>query len=448
MSVAEEDKRLFACTVSPDRMSVRLAIDATVNSGKELTKNNIMKELARLGVNYGLLHDIIDAAVECYNNFGEGEEGAVIARGKEPAPGSDGRTECLLRNPEYKVLIDQHGAINFKEIDTIPRINKGQPILRLIPSTKGRDGADVFGKSVPARDGKPAALPRIPNAAPDPHDPNVLISMTNGCAVLKNGTIEISMCHEIKGDVDFSSGNIHFEGAVKIYGDVKACFEINTKGNVEIDGTVEDAIVRAGGDVTVKGGFVGKGKGLIEAAGNVRVGFIRNQTIKSEGNIYVMKESVDSRLCSNSRIYVAGKRLGLAGGAAFAREGMELSALGTDGEIKTEIALGSDPEIKKNIDAINGQMEQLKSKKAYCANKLKEIQDARKKSVALFQKMISTMEAIMDQEATIDLAMQELIKSKGQLEKKNKICLAPKIKVYGEIYPGVTLLCNGFKRTL
>jgi uncharacterized protein (DUF342 family) len=42
---------------------------------------------------------------------------------------------------------------------------------------------------------------------------------------------------------------------VFIGGDVKSGFSVKTKNDVEVGGVVEDAVIEAGGNVTLKAGF-------------------------------------------------------------------------------------------------------------------------------------------------------------------------------------------------
>ena len=129
-----------------------------------------------------------------------------------------------------------------------------------------------------------------------------MVSQIDGCVSFKRNTVELSSLLEIPGDVDFSTGNIRFEGSVKIHGDVRSGFEVSADGSIEIDGAVENAILRAKGDITVKGGFVGTGKGLIQSDENVTVGYVRNQQIECNGSIFIRKEAVSCRLSSHDKI--------------------------------------------------------------------------------------------------------------------------------------------------
>ena len=63
---------------------------------------------------------------------------------------------------------------------------------------------------------------------------------------------------------------------------------------------VEDSIIKSKGNVLVKGGFIGSGKGKIEADGDVTVYFAENQTIVAN-NVKILREAVGLyNLCKNT----------------------------------------------------------------------------------------------------------------------------------------------------
>jgi len=62
--------------------------------------------------------------------------------------------------------------------------------------------------------------------------------------------------------VDFVTGNIFFNGNVVVCGTVLDGFEIKADGDIIVSKIVESATLTAGRDVIVKGGVLGRGKGL------------------------------------------------------------------------------------------------------------------------------------------------------------------------------------------
>jgi len=446
--VQKSTKKPFGFIVSQDKLSVHLFIRKDHETENKIRVADIAQALKDMGIKYGIDHEAVENAVTLYNDFGIEEEGAVIAKGESPVNGEDGRIEWLVKKPQFSLKTKDDDTVDFKDVSMFTAVKKGQPILRMTPASSGRKGVDVFGTSVPARQGREINFPSINNTEISKGDPHLLASKINACVILKGNTVELSAVHEVMGDVDLSTGNIRFEGSVIVRGDVKSGFEIHSKGNVEIGGLVEDATIVADGDVNVKGGFLGEGKGVIRSGGQVHLKFIRNQKVEAIKAIYISNEALNSNLYSHEKIYVASKRLGLAGGFACAINGMQLGSLGSETEVKTEIYLGTNPEIRKLLDIISGQLEPLEKRSAQLANELKEIENAKKKSKYLFEKLIEKMEKVMEEKMNIDEKISKLLKRRINIEKENKICAEPQLRVNGEIYPGVTLLFNSFRREI
>ncbi len=442
-----ETESVMSCRVSPDKLSANLILKPQVDPLHNLTCGEIKNELKRIGVSYGIEEAILEGAVEFYNEYKD-EEDVIIAKGQPPKHGKAGKAGYLVKRPQMNVAINSDGSMNFREVNTITRISKGQPVYHVLPPVPGVDGMDVYGKPIKAREYDQTQLPVIKNTEKNPAKPNQLVSTLDGCVVFKENSIELTKYHIIRGNVDFSSGNVRFDGPIKVTGDVKAGFEVHSKGCIEIDGTVEDALITTDGDVCVKGGFVGTGKGAIRAKGDVRLRFVRNQSVEAGESIIVAKEALDCKLSARRKIYVAGKGLGLAGGYAFAIEGMELSALGSETEVKTEIQVGSDPKIKDAIDALMSEIEQFNTKSVLLQKQLMEIEMAKKKSKNLFERLIEKMEKVMEVKMTLDMKIEELKKKKLMLEQDMPVCLQPIVRIQGETYPGVLMSFHSFKRII
>ncbi len=434
--------------IAPDRMAAYLEIRNDIDTPGELSVGHVLDALARLGVTEGIQRDIIDATIEFFNEFGEGEEGAEIARGTPPKNGADGRVERLVTVPSAGPKQNKNGTIDFRETGTIVPVKKGRPLVRIIPPGKGEDGHDVYGNVLKAKSGTPATVPQTENTTCHRGDPGVLVAAIDGSVVFAGGEMRVSACHCVAGHVDYATGNIRFQGTVKIGGDVKAGFTVEATGDIEVGGTVEDAVVKGGGDVTVTCGFVGSGKGVVEAGRCVRVGFVRNQTVRAGGDILVGGEAFNSTLTTQRRLLINGKGMGLRGGRAFAARGMELSNLGTEAEVKTVVELGCDAETWKSITQWEERIAVLKKKSALYHNQLTEIENAKKKSKQLFEKLIEKMETVMEEKTAVDDQLRTLQARLKKLEHDKGVYRTPRLAVAGSTYPGVVLAILGFTKSV
>ncbi len=117
----------------------------------------------------------------------------------------------------------------------------------------------------------------------------------------------------IENDVDFETGNIDFNGSVIIKGGVKAGFVVKAVGDITVKEIVEDALIDSQGNVILKGGFVGYGKGELTTQGDAVIEFAENQKIYAGGDVKVSDSLLHCSVEVDGKIFVMGKR-GVVGG--------------------------------------------------------------------------------------------------------------------------------------
>ena len=88
-------------------------------------------------------------------------------------------------------------------------------------------GIDIFGNKI---DFLPVnAFFQVGNNITISEDKLSLIANIDGCLFIKSGVLHVDDVYQIRGDVDFHTGNIDFNGDVIIGGDVKSGFQIISK---------------------------------------------------------------------------------------------------------------------------------------------------------------------------------------------------------------------------
>jgi uncharacterized protein (DUF342 family) len=180
----------------------------------------------------------------------------------------------------------------------------------------------------------------------------------------------------------------------------------------------------------------------------VHIGFVRNQSVEARGTICIAREAVDGKLYAHKKIQILSKGLGLAGGSAFAIEGMDVGCCGTERETPTLIQLGSDPRIRKILATLDAEMDKIKKASLALDNQLREIQQAKKKSKDLFEGLIQRMEKVMETKSDLDIKLRELQKKKAEVEKNDTVCPNPVLRVSGDIFPGVVMQFHDIRRTI
>jgi len=323
-----------------------------------LTAEDAFKALKAKGVENGILED------EIQRIFRDAvfEQEVLVARGTPPVQGEDGKIEYYFKTSrEMRPKEDEDGRIDYREISFLENVKQGDKLCRKIPATSGRAGISVTKKPIPPQEGRTALLPQGPNTEIAPADSDLLIAAGNGCVTINQAKlVEVQPKLEIKGDVDFSTGNINFVGALVINGDVKAGFKVAVSGDLEINGTVEDAEVRCGGNALLKMGFTGHNKGLVTTAGDLTVKFAQNQQIQCEGNLYLGGELMHCDTKVGGDVIASGRKGAIIGGQVQARGSVEVCQLGSINFTPTVIEAGCNFKALERKQEIRQELEKIK----------------------------------------------------------------------------------------
>ncbi len=329
--------------VRDDKMAASILVHPPCEGGSMPKEQEILDMLRARGVVYGILHQRISELVRNFSNNKYPEEPVVIAEGVAARNGENGYVK-LLFNTETSLKPQQNpdGSVDYKNINIINTVVEKQKLAELVPPTSGVAGKNISGQTLPCIDGTAARLPVGQNTIIDPDNPNVLLSATDGFVRYFNSTIEVSEGLIIPGNVDFSTGHIKYGKNVVINGDVKSGFNVECGGDLQVNGTIEDSKITIGGNLLCRMGFVGQGKGLIDAKGDVNLNFTKNQIIKSRQNINIAKEAINSTIFARKTITVHGKPLSVAGGLLTAGESISIYTVGNQSGIKTVLEVGVD----------------------------------------------------------------------------------------------------------
>lgn len=341
--------------VSKDFLHASIKLPKQPSDAEPVTEEEIRSELAAKEVTYGLLDDIIaDVAAR-----GLVDETVEVAHGDDPVPGDDAKLEFLFEtNPDHAPKTDKEGLIDYHEVNFVQGVTENQTLVRKTLPTEGSPGKGVNGESVSAAPGKDVRLPKGPNT--DESDDGLeLIATANGAAILLDGNVTVRDVVTISGDVDFSTGNIHSPGAVKITCDVKAGFKVTAEGDIEISGSVEDAEVTSDSNVFINGSFSGRGDGLVRAAGCVTVQRVRNQRIIAGKDIILGGNALNANLEAGERIIMNSASGSLIGGEATAEKEIRVPVLGSEVWTETILRVGSSIQLKEELKRIAEEVERL-----------------------------------------------------------------------------------------
>lgn len=434
-------------TIGPSQMraTVRIAKPDPQAETPEVTVYDVLDELRAGGVVFGINREAIESLLAGQR----WDEYVQVAKGVDPLRGEAGRVEYTFDTSPPKPQEMEDGKVNLRDIGLIHVVQEGQVLARLIPPKSGIEGTTVTGHEIPAQAGAEAVIKAGKNTCFADGNPHELLAQVTGSVSLVNGAINVERTFIVTGDVDFSTGNIDFPGDVLIYKDVKCGFRVKAGGKIEVRGVVEDALLEAGGDVLVKGGFEGTGRGLIRSNGNVQVKFIENQTIEAAGSVFIAISSLNARITSGDTIWL-NKGVGVVRGGRLCAQGwIVIKVAGNTSYTPTLLEILQEgkinPELeKKELDVTLLQLELARTRLALSLLLRKKPVDREEKKELEAEKvkLCERLEAIrVDLEAAI-VKLKEF--KSGLPAARSTGC----VQILQKAYPGVRVVIGSLKYVL
>ncbi|MCB1170232.1 MAG: DUF342 domain-containing protein [Leptospiraceae bacterium] len=224
----------------------------------------------------------------------------TVARGTPMTPGVNGTFHRLVRKVD-KVKLTEDGKADFRNIQKFVTVEKGQPVVEIIPETQGKPGHNLYGEEIPAEPPEPA--PRKPgkniSLMPGSHQ---YIARIHGVYVDDGKIIDISPELLVEGNAGLETGNIEYDGNVRILGNIERGTQVLVGGNLFVGGTVESGHLKVAGDMEVQQGINTARQGTLQCAGNIHSTYIENSVIICDGSIQVQKSILSSYVISHDDI--------------------------------------------------------------------------------------------------------------------------------------------------
>jgi hypothetical protein len=360
-------------SVSPDKMKAQVTFHPPGEGGKHPSPAQARELLRENKITYGVMEEELKNALAQCAQGGYPDQPVVIAEGTPPLNGENGKIDFLFNlETSLKPKVNPNGTVDYKNVELVVSVSKGQELARLIAPTKGAPGRDILGRPAPAVDGVAAKLPIGTNTAQSPSDPAVLVAATDGNVAYNGTAVEIREGFFVKGNVDFSTGNIKYAKSVVVGGDIASGFKVDCGGDLQVTGTIEDAEAVVGGNVLCKMGFVGQGKGIIDAKGDVNLAFMKNQIVKCRQNVVIAKEALNCTIFARKTITIHGNPVSIAGGKMMARDCITAYSIGNAGGIKSIIEVGTDFVLIEDLQKTDAQLAEI------AENRSKLLQTCRK----------------------------------------------------------------------
>lgn len=246
--------------ISEDQMSASIKIEAP-HSGAIPSVKNCLKLLNQQGVQRGISTKRIALLMKQASDASPGTEFTEqVAKGLPARKGKSSFVKPLVPNALERVLqpkLDADGKADMRNLGEISCVQANQAVARNMPPSKGRNGYTVTGEPLQAEAGEWKDFKLGKNTEVSKKDKNLIIASVTGQPKFEDGKMTVDDTFESKG-VNVGTGNIDYDGAVIVNGDVKESMIVVAKGDITINGFVESATIRAGGDIIITEGAMGK----------------------------------------------------------------------------------------------------------------------------------------------------------------------------------------------
>jgi uncharacterized protein len=432
-------------SVSDDQMEGYLSLGVPEGI-EELSVNDVVYKLLEFGIEKGIDEDLIGKLIQSHQPVHK----AVVAQGRQRVNGRDAQVRMLIDTDETpRPLINEDGSVDFKNINLIKVVDKDQIIAVKTPATPGENGYTVTGRVLATRPGEDVLLPRGKNTYAS-EDGLSLYSALIGNVYQDGDFLHVENVYVVRGNVDFSTGNISYPGDVVINGDVKADFSVHTEGNIIVRGTVEAAeIVSTGGNVEIKKGIIGtqkEKKAKVVADGSVKALFIQEGVVSAGKDVEVGSYIMNSAIHAENEVRAMRDRGLIAGSSVFSGSCVRVKNIGSMSDTRTVIKVGRiiKDEVNVKFQQLEEEVKVIEEEDKLLHKRL-DFLDLLKKRLPHFPpEKEKELAGLLEKLKKLGLIKDETLKERDSFHSKfyDQFDKERKIYVLQSIWPGVLVGIN------
>jgi len=358
--------------ISEDSMKAEVQVEPPRPGGAPVNREMIVSALSENNVTKGIDEEAILALLRT----GNAGHSRITAWGEAPIKGRRERHECLFiteRGKPWKEL--NGGRIDLKELNFIQNKKSGEILTRYIPAKPSINGFDVLGTVIPAEPPDEEILLEAGDGTSRSEDG--FIAEIDGNVRLEDGVITVEPAVTVK-EVNFSTGNIDFDGSVTVEGTVADGFTVQATGDIQVGKTVGRGQLYAGRNLVLQAGFAGDGEGFCKVGGSLYSKFLEGAKAEVTGDLIVSEAVLHSEIEVNGNLILLEGRGEITGGTAMVGGGISCKRIGNVYAGSTRIFVGCSPEklntyfklggtlktIREESDEMERQLDYLKSRPA------------------------------------------------------------------------------------
>jgi uncharacterized protein (DUF342 family) len=432
---------LMNCEHEDNEMKGILVVNPPGPGGADLSFEEVVQFLKSNGIVFGVDEKIVQDFIDKprYN------EKVEVAFGAEPQHGADAKIQYFFDTSLKFKPKEIDGRVDFKSLNTIHNVLKGEDLAKKEPLGKGIPGRTVTGKMIPARDGKDIQFD-MGNNVELSRDGLRVISTADGQVLLQKGKISVETVMVIPGDVGVATGDINSFGSVIVKGNVEDGYTVKSAGNVEIMGNVGKSTIETPGDIIVHQGINGNGGGSVHAGQNLWSKFVQNANVQCGAYVIVSDGIIHSHITANKKVLCKGKRAKIVGGHIVAAEEINAVTLGAVNAGETLLEVGFDPKAKEELKNLTDTKETLE--KNY--DELEVNYQGLEKTKRIRKKLPDDKERqLVELQKALLLNKEEIKKVDRQIEKKQEYLDSlrhmGRVSAAKSVYPGVKVIYPGLR---
>lgn len=349
---------IIKASISRDRARAEISIYPGINSNKVFSDKDIVMILRdRWRFAYPCIKKRVLAEFASHYRRGMIVEKIPVVEGQPVVNGKDAIVRILFERPSQQPTLLSNGNVDYKNFTNFIIVKEGDLLIKRTPPTAGTKGFDVTGEDINPLPGKDRIIVAVEGVDVD-EEKTEYRARYGGHVVFTGNAISVLPLLYIGGNVDYGTGNINFDGTVRIAKDVLAGFCVSAD-DIIIEGINENAMLIASNSINIKVGIkgmkTGGSKGYVKAGTDVVTGYSENSRISAKGSIEIKKYCFNSILSAN-RIFTSSKTAIVAGGVLRAFSIIHLHNAGTKGTNDMLLEVGTSQDTEDRTAMIRAEL--------------------------------------------------------------------------------------------
>ncbi len=412
------------------KMSLFMDLKAPINSDNEITLEDIKIQIEKLGsfceeqTKWELIRDIYSRVIF----DGEIVPEIIVAKGKD----------VKFNIPEHILLkdnlsIDQKPevldskSVDFHHIKSFLVVSQNEHLGNIIINEPGEDGLDLYGHPIPS----PKKYVNYLSKGENVYSNNGKVySEIEGAFKILNNKITVDPVLSIQKDVDYSTGDIKFNGDVNITQSIREGFTVKAGRDMYVGESIEPANISCGNSLYAKQGIIGSDKYTINCTNSLHALHIENAHIKCNGTISIKNCIINSKIYCLDNISM-DEASSIIGGIYHIQNGIHTGHIGNKSGVKTYIKLGVDYKVEDKLKILRDTIGLLDDEIDYVQEKVHHANTKEEKYKLRFLFL-----SLKNRQHSLISYTRSLL---SRLD-KNDNC---KLRINGTVYPGTHIdICH------